>query len=147
MQGGAWRWSVNGPVTGLRDAARARRVRARPQHDDGGVRDRADFDSTPPPAAPEPTFAMAAPWPLLNPSRGAVTFAFTLPAGGDVRVEILDVSGRRVRTLQGRALAAGRHVFAFDGRSRSGSPCRRGSYFARALYGRQTLTRAFVLAR
>ena len=70
-------------------------------------------------------FAMAAPWP--NPSRGATTFAFTLPSTGAVSLEILDVSGRRVRTLLAATrLPAGTHTLALE---RTGLPP--GTYYVR----------------
>jgi flagellar hook capping protein FlgD len=48
-----------------------------------------------------------------------------------VRIEIFDLSGRRVRSLADRALPAGATVIPWDGRQESGAPTRPGVYFAR----------------
>lgn len=144
VQGGTWRWNVNGPVTGLA------RLRVRDAFAPSRGDTTAAFVIAPSAldaasGGSEWALALDAPWP--NPSRGAVTFALTLPVTNAVRLEILDVSGRRVRTLRHGALAAGRHVFAFDGRNESGSPLPPGSYFARVRTAAGERTRAFVLAR
>ncbi len=144
VQGGTWRWRVNGPVTGLA-MLRVRDAFAPVRGDTTAAFVIAPASLDAASGGPEWGLALAAPWP--NPSRGAVTFAFTLPAGADVRMEICDVSGRRVRTLRHDALAAGRHAFAFDGRSDSGDPLPPGSYFARVRTPDGERTRAFVLAR
>jgi hypothetical protein len=144
VQGGTWRWNVNGPVTGLA-LLRVRDAFAPSRGDTTAAFVIAPVSLDAATGGDAMAFAMAAPWP--NPSRGATTFAFTLPSTGAVSLEILDVSGRRVRTLRHGALAAGRHAFAFDGRSESGSPLPPGSYFARVRTSGGALTRAFVLAR
>lgn len=144
VQGGAWRWNVNGPVTGLA-MLRVRDAFAPARGDTTAAFVIAPVALDAASGGSEWALSLAAPWP--NPSRGAVTFALTLPAGGEVRVEICDVSGRRVRTLLGGVLAAGRHAFAFDGRSASGSPLPPGSYFARVRANGGALTRSFVVAR
>jgi len=48
-----------------------------------------------------------------------------------VRIEIFDLSGRRVRSLADRALPAGSTVIPWDGRQESGAATRPGVYFAR----------------
>lgn len=144
VQGGAWRWNVNGPVTGLA-LLRVRDAFAPSRGDTTAAFVIAPASLDAASGGSELAFALAAPWP--NPSRGAVTFALTLPEASAVHLEILDVSGRRVRTFRHGALAAGRHAFAFDGRSESGSPLPPGSYFARVRTPEGERTRAFVLAR
>ncbi|MBI5169436.1 MAG: hypothetical protein HZA61_08115, partial [Candidatus Eisenbacteria bacterium] len=144
VQGGTWRWNVTGPVTGLA-MVRVRDAFAPLRGDTTAAFVIAPAALDAATGGAGSGLALAAPWP--NPSRGAVTFAFTLPAGGEVRVEICDVSGRRVRTLRHGALEAGRHAFAFDGRSDSGDPLPPGSYFARVRTPDGERSRAFVLAR
>ncbi len=66
-----------------------------------------------------------------NPARGTATLRFTLAAAAPVRVEVLDVGGRRVRDLGVRALEAGAHAIAWDGRDDSGREAGPGLYFVR----------------
>ena len=47
------------------------------------------------------------------------------------RVDLFDVTGRRVRTLAARELPAGASVLPWDGRDDAGASLRRGVYFAR----------------
>lgn len=76
-----------------------------------------------------PVLALATPVP--NPLRDASRFAFTLPAAGVARLELLDLQGRRVRTLAGGWLAAGPQERIWDGRDDRGVPVSAGVYFAR----------------
>lgn len=81
------------------------------------------------------TLAMSA---YPNPFRGAIGLRAALPASSDVRVRILDLQGRLVRTLD-RALApAGESVMLWDGRSASGELVRPGVYLARWQAGAAT---------
>lgn len=73
--------------------------------------------------------AFAAPEP--NPSSGAVTLRFSLAAAADVRVELLDTAGRRVRTLASGTRDAGAYALRWDGRADDGRAVSPGLYFAR----------------
>lgn len=86
-------------------------------------------------------------WP--SPGRGPVSFALDVLRDARLALDIYDVSGRRVRRLADRALAAGRHTFAWDGRNEAGAPAAPGVYFARARIdaGASAATGRFVLAR
>jgi hypothetical protein len=68
-----------------------------------------------------------------NPMREAVRVSFVLPAAGGARVEILDVSGRRVREIDLGGLAAGPGRVEWDGRSAAGSPVASGVYLVRVV--------------
>lgn len=81
---------------------------------------------------------LAAPSP--NPSRGTAVLSFSLPAAGPVQLEIHDVSGRRVRSLDQGTLAAGRYERHWDGRDESGAAVAAGVYFARLQAGSETRT-------
>ncbi|MBD3161811.1 MAG: hypothetical protein GF346_05990 [Candidatus Eisenbacteria bacterium] len=63
-----------------------------------------------------------------NPFRTATTLHFTLSEGGNVEIALLDVTGRRVRTLFDGRLASGSHSVAWDGRDDSGSRLKAGVY-------------------
>jgi hypothetical protein len=64
-----------------------------------------------------------------NPTPGGTTVAFRLPRPEFVRVEIVDATGRRVRTLQDGALAPGEYQRWWDGAS-AGGRVAPGLYFA-----------------
>jgi hypothetical protein len=68
-------------------------------------------------------------WPL--PYRGGeLHVSFTLPRGRDAgEVALLDLVGRRVRTLHPGAVASGRAIMAWDGRDEAGRDVPGGVYF------------------
>jgi hypothetical protein len=68
--------------------------------------------------------------PTPNPAYGATTLRFSLPATGEVRLEIVDVSGRRVWTRR-ELLAPGLHAWSFDGRDDAGRTLGAGLYLVR----------------
>jgi hypothetical protein len=67
--------------------------------------------------------------PLPNPSRGPATIALSLPHAGNVRVEIVDLAGRRVARLHDGPLAAGVQRFTWDGRVSNGGVASAGVYW------------------
>jgi hypothetical protein len=77
--------------------------------------------------------------PLPNPSAGAVQLRFALPSSGRARMEVVDLSGRRVWSRQ-EELGAGAHAWAWDGRGAGGAQARAGLYFLRLTtpWGSQT---------
>jgi enediyne biosynthesis protein E4 len=88
------------------------------------------------------TLAAAFPNPFVR--RAAIVF--DLAATTDVRLEIIDLQGRVVRTLADGARPAGRHTAEWDGRDRNGIPVAEGLYFARiagrGVHGTLRLVRA-----
>jgi len=66
-----------------------------------------------------------------NPFRHGTTLRFDLPRAGRIRVDVLDVGGRRVRALGPRTLAAGRHAIGWDGRDDAGRDAGAGLFFVR----------------
>lgn len=66
-----------------------------------------------------------------TPIGGQTAIAFELAERTDVRVELYDVSGRRVVTLAERGFAPGAHVVPWDGRDATGGRASRGLYFVR----------------
>ncbi len=82
-----------------------------------------------------------------NPFTDATRIAFGLPRTGDVRLEIFDVQGRRVRSLVNGHLAAGLHDLTWDGRNSGRAPVPGGIYFYRLDQGGQTIVRRMIVAR
>lgn len=66
-----------------------------------------------------------------NPFNPSTTVSFDLPRGEQVRLDVVDVRGRRVRTLVDRWLDAGEHQATWDGRDRHGRAAAAGSYLLR----------------
>ena len=83
--------------------------------------------------------------PVPNPMRSFARFEFALPRAGVVKLEIIDVTGRRVRTLANGTFAAGRYVHGWDRRDDRGSIVKPGVYLARLADGRGTATRRIVV--
>lgn len=66
-----------------------------------------------------------------NPFRDSTTLRFELSRAARVRIEVLDVGGRRVRALGTRLLDAGAHAIGWDGRDDAGREAGAGLYFVR----------------
>jgi len=75
-----------------------------------------------------------------NPFRESTGLRFALADPGRVRLDILDVRGRRVRALGGAGLPAGEHVLAWDGRDAAGRPVPAGLYLYRLVTAGGTRT-------
>lgn len=69
--------------------------------------------------------------PVPNPSMGGIRLRAHLPRRGHVRLDIVDVAGRHLRTLVDDVTAAGPAEWTWDGRDESGARVAAGVYFAR----------------
>ena len=71
---------------------------------------------------------------------------FTLPVAADVRLEIYDPSGRRVRVLASARFAPGVHELHWSGTDDEDNRCASGLYFVRLLvHGEESITRKLIL--
>ena len=77
-----------------------------------------------------------------NPFARATTIEFAVPRAERVRLEILDVRGRRIETLVDGTRAAGRYTVTWNAR---GAPS--GIYFCRLAAGSRTATSKLALKR
>jgi hypothetical protein len=104
---------------------------------------------TPVPAVVAPSISsLGAPHP--NPARHSVSLQLGIAAaeaGRPATVEILDVSGRQVRTLTRGSLSAGLHPLAWDLTDRRGAPVAAGVYLVRARVGGFTAVRRLAVVR
>lgn len=82
--------------------------------------------------------------PYPNPFAGGTTLFFTLAEAAPVRVEILDVSGRRVRLLLDEPLPPGTYDAGWDGRDARGRSAAAGVYFFRLQAGADRAVRKLV---
>jgi hypothetical protein len=84
------------------------------------------------PASLPPSEGAAKPRPVRaspNPSRAGVDIQFSTAAAGPVSIEILDLSGRRLRRAPESSYDPGEHVWAWDGRDQTGTAVPPGLYF------------------
>jgi flagellar hook assembly protein FlgD len=64
-----------------------------------------------------------------------------------VRLRILDVAGRTVRTLVDGSIAAGSHEWTWDGTDARGRPLPAGVYFQRIETRSRSFSRKLILLR
>ncbi len=88
------------------------------------------------------TFALRGVQP--NPSEGELTVALTLPDAAPARLEVFDVSGRRVASRDVGTLGAGMHLVRF---ARPDAPLRPGVYAVRLTRADRTLSVRAVVVR
>ncbi len=84
-----------------------------------------DAGSAPP--APRATLYASTP----NPFNPRTTIAFDLPRAGNVRLDLFDVRGRRLKRLVDALLPAGTHRYTWDGKLASGTAAASGTYLYR----------------
>jgi len=89
--------------------------------------------------------SIARPWPA--PFSERVQLAFVLPAATQVELDVFDVNGRRVRSFGTNVLAAGAHLFIWDGRTDNGRQANDGIYFLRVSGQGVALSRSVVRLR
>lgn len=94
-------------------------------------------------AAQALSFARPAP----NPTSSGSTFRFALPAAGNVRLAVHDVTGRERVRLADRWLEAGPHEVRWDGRDGAGRALAPGLYFAHLETAGGRLARKLIVAR
>jgi len=82
-----------------------------------------------------------------NPFIGEVAVELSMPVGGDVRLGVYDVAGRRVRTLFGGWMDAGSGAVAWDGRDEIGREVGAGVYLFRLEASGRTVTETGVLLK
>ena len=77
-----------------------------------------------------------------NPFSDGVSFNLAMPIDGFAQVEVFDILGRRVSTLNSSHLPAGTHTLKLDGGSLPN-----GIYLVRAVFGHKVVTRSVVQAK
>jgi hypothetical protein len=80
-----------------------------------------------------------------NPFRPATTIAFEVAQPGPVRIDIVDVAGRRLRRLLDSDLIVRRHAVVWDGRDDGGRPVAAGTYVVHLQNAGLTRQRKVVL--
>lgn len=99
------------------------------------------------PVAPSSGAAIAVDF-APNPVRARARVRFMLARAGNARVDVLDVTGRHVRTLARGPYAAGIHRVWWDVREEGGAAAKSGVYFVRVtLEGEPAIMRRLVVVR
>ncbi len=92
------------------------------------------------------TFVLAGPTP--NPFVSLTNIVFGLPVeGGRVTMEVFDISGRQVRSIETPRLNGGFHRITWDGRNDEGIDVSPGTYFCRLSCGSWSATAKTQLVR
>lgn len=76
-----------------------------------------------------------------NPVATRARISYALPAAGDVRLAVYDITGRKVRSLVSGAIGAGVHEVEWDRRDDVGGLVRAGVYYYRLDVAGRTFTR------
>ena len=93
------------------------------------------------PSAPMPReFILSSAYP--NPFNSTTTISYLLPKSSKVKVEVFDVTGRRVQVLENKILQAGEHQTIFDGTGLA-----TGIYFTRIRAGDFVKTQKMILLK
>ena len=142
---GTYAWTVPGVAS---DSARVRVTAWDAAHNAGQAASDSSFRIVDPTAgvwgSGPAVLALARPQP--NPSRGGTLLRFSLPAAGHARLEVVDVSGRRLGSSEGE-YAAGAQSWRWDGRNPDGGELGAGLYFVRLATAWGTRTERLVRLR
>lgn len=84
---------------------------------------------------------------LPNPFHDATVIRYRAAVAGEVRIEIFNLAGRRVRRLLDSHGVIGEHAVTWDGRDDSGKSVPAGAYWFRVSLGHASVVRRMVLIR
>jgi hypothetical protein len=82
-----------------------------------------------------------------NPFNPTTTISFALAKMTTARLDVFDILGRTVRTLQDGPLTAGVHSIIWDGKDGEGHVAASGIYFYRLRAGEASQTRKMILVK
>ena len=80
-----------------------------------------------------------------NPTTGPAEIRMRLPRDLPVKIDVMDVAGRRIHTLLDAVVPAGERTIRWDGRGDSGQLAHAGLYFVRFRIGTEQLTRRVLI--
>lgn len=82
-----------------------------------------------------------------NPFNPRTQIEFSLPERGHVSMEVFDIAGRRVKTLEDRVLSAGNHKVQWQGSTNDEKPAASGVYFIRLRHRDNVVSQKIVLLK
>ncbi len=131
------------------DAGSTRRWTARPRRADPPrlVRIRSGGAGALKPSAPAPAAGLRLDPIAPNPMNPRARVRFHLATGGQVRLTIYALDGKRIRTLHEGSLPAGDHAFSWDGRDNASKPLPSGVYAVEIRSGRERVTARVLLLK
>ncbi|MDP2984907.1 MAG: sugar-binding protein [Candidatus Latescibacter sp.] len=82
-----------------------------------------------------------------NPFNPATTIEFVTPSSGFARLDILNVTGQKIRSLLSREIGSGVYTMTWDGRDEKGASAPSGVYFSRLSMGAAFSTHRMLLLK
>ncbi len=82
-----------------------------------------------------------------NPSRGDVTFRYSLPEEGDVVIKVFNILGQEVRMFHIGSSPAGPNAVPWDGKDNKANLLPNGVYLYQLFYGNQRITRELSILK
>ncbi len=82
-----------------------------------------------------------------NPFNPETTISFDLPSETNVKLEIYNIKGQKVKTLKNGLLQAGNHKLVWDGKNSNSDQVASGLYFYRLVTDKKKLTRKMILMK
>ena len=82
-----------------------------------------------------------------NPFNPSTTIEFSIPQTGQVNMNIYNIRGQRVKSLQNSVLERGYHRVVWDGKDESNRSVASGVYFIKLESGRKTSIRKAMLLK
>jgi len=82
-----------------------------------------------------------------NPFNPSTTIRYCLPDRTGIRLEVYDVSGKRIVCLVDLQQEKGAYAIEWNGKDEQGSAMSSGVYFYRLTVGKQTISKKMVLLR
>jgi hypothetical protein len=80
-----------------------------------------------------------------NPTSGSLSVEYALEAETSVTIELRDMQGRTVRTMELGTLPAGTHTAQWDGTDAQGRQAAAGTYLCRVITPRVQMSRTFII--
>ncbi|MBU1355633.1 MAG: M6 family metalloprotease domain-containing protein [Candidatus Edwardsbacteria bacterium] len=82
-----------------------------------------------------------------NPSRGEITFKYSLPAEGNVNIKVFNILGQEVRNVHNDRSPAGANIVPWDGKDNQGRILPNGVYVYQLVSGNQRITRKMTILK
>ncbi|MBL7149754.1 MAG: T9SS type A sorting domain-containing protein [Candidatus Cloacimonetes bacterium] len=82
-----------------------------------------------------------------NPFDPETKIVFNLPEEGDVKLEIYNIKGQKVKTLLDCYMSPGRSEMIWNGKDDNGKPVSSGVYFYQLVTEKKTITKKMILIK
>jgi len=82
-----------------------------------------------------------------NPFRSDTNIDYVLPNKGTACIEIYNIKGHRIKSLDNGEKAAGQHTISWDGKDSFGKPCASGVYFCKMQYNNKSISKKLILMK